>query len=167
MTGQVVLSKNLSAVRPAVVVWVTAGVAVLVLVYLIAGRIESTVTRWPPTIHEAVAPMHCNQFIALAKAAYGDNWRVRLDPRDTTCAIEVRDEWERQHLPRDQALPAFVTTPTVTAAPPVEPVAAPAPATYCLNVISLAKAKYGEVWRSKLTPEEAQSCAPEAAPPAQ
>ena len=40
----------------------------------------------------------------------------------------------------------------------------PAPATRCLNIISLAKAKYGADWRTKLEGAEAQACAAEAGP---
>ena len=158
MTGQVALNKNLSALRP-LALWVTAGFGALVLVYLIAARIEATVTRWPPTIREGVAASHCTQFIALAKAAYGDDWKVRLDPRDTTCAQEIRDEWERHFLPRTAPNyePAYTVAPLPPAVAPVQTYV-PAPATRCLNVISLAKARYGAAWQTKLSPEEARDC---------
>jgi hypothetical protein len=93
-------------------VWAGAGVMALFVLYLIADRFVAVVTRWPATIVEAVAPAHCDQFIALAKTAYGENWKVRLDPRDTTCDQEVKGEWERQKLTR------YV--------PPPEPLFAPA-----------------------------------------
>lgn len=137
-------------------------VAVLVglgIVYLISERVLATVTRWPATIQEAVAPAHCQQFIDLAKTAYGETWRVRLDPRDTTCDQEVKAEWERQKLTRytppvEPLVPPAASQVAVAPSPPASSVIAPA--TTCLNVVSLAKAKYGEEWRSKLSGAEAK-----------
>jgi hypothetical protein len=161
MAGQVIPNKNLGALRP-MIWWGVAAFGALALVYLIAGRIASIVTRWPPTIHEAVAPSHCAQFIGIAKAAYGNDWRVRLDPRDTTCDNEVRAEWERQRLPR--TAPVYETAqPMTSPAPQVLVAVRPsAPDTYCLNVISLAKVKHGAEWRTKLSSAEASACAREA-----
>jgi hypothetical protein len=59
-----------------------------------------------------------------------------------------------------------VVEPTVTPVAPPAPVFVPVepqPAvarteTYCLNIISFAKTKYGADWRSKLTPDEAAAC---------
>ena len=145
-------------------------VAVLVglgLVYLTSERVFATVMRWPDTIQEAVAPAHCQQFIDLAKTAYGENWRVRLDPRDTTCDQEVKSEWERQKLTRytPPVEPLVPPTSQVALAPPTAAtaVSASAPATFCLNVVSLAKAKYGEAWRTRLEGEDAK-CAGAASP---
>lgn len=145
-----------------------AGLVGLGLVYLTAERVFATVVRWPATIQEAVAPAHCQQFIHLAKSAYGENWRVRLDPRDTTCDQEVKSEWERQKLTRytPPVEPLVAPAPQVAvAAPPTaaNAVSAATPGTFCLNVVSLAKAKYGEAWRTKLEGEDVK-CAGGAAP---
>lgn len=136
-------------------VWAGAGIMALFVLYLIADRFVAVVTRWPATVVEAVAPAHCEQFIALAKMAHGEMWKVRLDPRDTTCDQEVKSEWERQRLTR------YVPPPEPLSAPaPVELVAKPqearpaAPATRCLNVVSLAQARYGAEWREKLAAED-------------
>ena len=138
------------------------------LVYLIAERVFATVVRWPATIQEAVAPAHCQQFIDLAKTAYGETWRVRLDPRDTTCDQEVKSEWERQKLTRytPPVEPLVAPAPQVTVAAPTAgtAVSASTPATFCLNVVSLAKAKYGEEWRTKLAGEEAKCAGAPSAP---
>lgn len=139
---------------------VLAVLVALGLLYMISDRVVAAVTRWPATIQEAVAPSHCQQFIHLAKTAYGENWRVRLDPRDTTCDHEVKTEWERQKLTRytPPVEPLVPPAAQVAVAPSaaVTAVAASAPATFCLNVVSLAKARYGEAWRSKLTGAEAK-----------
>ncbi len=137
-------------------VWAGAGIMSLFVLYLIADRFVAVVTRWPATVVEAVAPAHCDQFIALAKTAYGENWKVRLDPRDATCDQEVKSEWERQRLTRYVPPPEPLFAPA--AAVPVKAVdTAPrpsAPATRCLNVVSLAQAKYGAEWRTKLAVED-------------
>lgn len=146
------------------------GLAIIVglgLVYLISDRVVATVTRWPATIQEAVAPSHCTQFIDLAKTAYGENWKVRLDPRDVTCDQEVKAEWERQKLTRytPPPEPLFAPAPVVAPVVPVQTAAGRSgPATVCLNVVSLAKAKYGEEWRSKLEGAD-RVCAGETAAP--
>ncbi len=123
----------------------------LFILYLTADRVATMITRWPATIQEAVAPSHCEQFVAIAKAAYGESWRVRLDPRDTTCDREVRAAWESQRVTR--AAPV-VESRTIAAPQPVAPpvVEAAKDDTHCLNVISLAKARYGEAWRQMIDP---------------
>jgi hypothetical protein len=139
-------------------------VASLFVLYLIADRFVAVVTRWPQTVVEAVAPAHCEQFINIAKTAYGEMWRVRLDPRDTTCDREIKTEWERQQLTRYVPPPASLAPPAVDTAASNGPAAgAPAPqpvATRCLNVVSLAQAKYGAEWRTKLAVEDPE-CAGE------
>lgn len=138
--------------------WIVAGLFALLLVYLIAGRVAAMIEGWPPTIHEAVAPTHCDQFITLAKEAYGDNWRVRLDPRDTTCDREVRAAWERAFLPRvTPAIEPQMAIAPVVAPPAAAAVEAPEPDTTCLNAISLARAKFGDEWKTKVDPD----CAPD------
>jgi hypothetical protein len=165
MTGQVALGKGAGAFRPKVLWGIAAGIAALLLVYLLVGRIANVLSRSPTTVVEGLAPSHCAQFIAIAKAAYGNDWKVRLDPRDTTCESEIRDEWERQWLPREVNVETLTPIPTLQpVAPPETSAQAPAPATYCLNVISLAKARYGADWRAKLDPAEAQACGGEIGP---
>jgi hypothetical protein len=135
-------------------VWAGAGIMALFVLYLIADRFVAVVTRWPATVVEAVAPAHCQQFIALAKMAHGENWRVRLDPRDTTCDQEVKAEWERQRLTRyvPPPEPLFAPAPVEVAKP--QEVRPSAPATRCLNVVSLAQARYGAEWRDRLAAED-------------
>jgi hypothetical protein len=135
-------------------VWAGAGIMALFVLYLIADRFVAVVTRWPATVVEAVAPAHCEQFIALAKMAHGEMWKVRLDPRDTTCDHEVKAEWERQRLTRyvPPPEPLFAPAPVEVAKPQEE--RRPVRATRCLNVVSLAQAKYGAEWREKLAVED-------------
>ncbi len=136
-------------------VWAGVGIMSLFALYLIADRFVAVVTRWPATVVEAVAPAHCDQFIALAKTAYGENWKVRLDPRDTTCDQDVKNEWERQKLTRYVPPPEPLIAPAATqVAKPLDTLRASAPATRCLNVLSLAQAKYGAEWRAKLAVED-------------
>jgi hypothetical protein len=116
---------------------------------------------------DAVAT-HCNQFIALAQAKYADDWKFRLDPRDTVCAPEIQAEWERQTAERkprapEASRPTFVEDST--AAEPVGEVpidgnAARArnPETYCLNMMSLARTRYGAAWKGRLTPDDIAGC---------
>ncbi|MFM9865278.1 MAG: hypothetical protein ACKVRO_16920 [Micropepsaceae bacterium] len=148
-------------------VWAGAGIMALFVLYLIADRFVAVVTRWPATVMEAVAPAHCDQFIALAKTAYGENWKVRLDPRDTTCDHEVKNEWERQRLTRYVPPPEPLFAPAaVAAAVKPQEMRPSAPATRCLNVVSLAQAKHGAEWRAKLAADDPE-CAggkPKAAP---
>jgi hypothetical protein len=135
-------------------VWAGAGIMALFALYLIADRFVAVVTRWPATVIEAVAPAHCEQFIALAKTAYGEEWKVRLDPRDTTCDQEVKSEWERQRLTRyvPPPEPLFAPAPVEVAKPQEE--RRPVRATRCLNVVSLAQSKYGAEWREKLAVDD-------------
>ena len=148
-------------------VWAGAGIMALFALYLIADRFVAVVTRWPATVVEAVAPAHCDQFIALAKTAYGENWKVRLDPRDTTCDQEVKVEWERQRLTRYVPPPEPLFAPAPVEAAKPQDARPSAPATRCLNVVSLARAKYGAEWRERLAAEDPE-CAgvKKSAPPA-
>ena len=155
--------ERLQALKPTLM-WVLATLVVLLMLYLIAGRVERMIAHWPQSGQSAVSPTHCTAFIALAKTTYGVHWKSRLDPSDTTCASEIQQAWEQQRISRDaevqRALEMSQSTQSTTmeAAPP--PAQAP-PAraeTYCLNVISLAKAKYGADWASKLDPAERADC---------
>ena len=153
--------------RSRVVLWtglaVVAGVVLVIAARLgDAGRPAST----PAVTQYAVSPSHCTQFIALAEAKFGADWKYRLDPRDTTCAAQVQQEWEHQWLSRNPVEPVQQRTMTISAPvmPPADdaPPAANArmlnPETYCLNVISLARTRYGSDWASKVSPAEAANC---------
>jgi len=155
--------ERLRVVRPTL--WALVGLMALVLVYLIAGRVERMIERWPQTGQSAVTPAHCAEFIELAKAAYGVQWRARLDPGNTTCANEIQQAWEQQRISVDaeaeRALEMSQSAASVAAQPaPTQTVHTPqAPAdTYCLNIISLARAKYGSDWASKIDPAERTAC---------
>lgn len=165
MAGQVAgTGERLRTLKPTLM-WVLATLVVLVMLYLIAGRIERMIARWPQSGASAVSPTHCAEFIALAKTTYGADWKSRLDPADTTCASEVQQAWEQQRISRDaeakrtsQPAQTAITQPPP---PPAQPSQTPAHAraeTYCLNVISLAKAKYGADWASRLDPAERSDC---------
>jgi hypothetical protein len=113
-----------------------------------------------------VSVEHCMQFIAIARAAYGPNWKYRLDPRDTTCAAQVQEQWQHETNVRQPMTP--LPSGTMTISQPTQPFAdepaAPTdartrnPETYCLNVISLARTRYGSDWANRITPDEAAAC---------
>jgi len=145
--------------------WVLAGLVGLFLLYLVAGRIERMIERWPQASQAGVSPTHCAEFIELAKANYGEVWKSRLDPSDMTCAAEIQQAWEQQRISRKAAadLAAQSAAPATTPAPLPSPPTAEATTraraeTYCLNVISLAKAKHGADWVSSLDPAERDAC---------
>ena len=126
-----------------------------VALLLIAGSILNgafqRMTSAPGDTREARAiAQHCSEFIALAKATYGDEWKVRLDPRNVACQGTIQREWERTRVLRPQlAAPASITV--FNAPPPAavemrRKVPASTGDTYCLNLISLAKARYGADW---------------------
>jgi hypothetical protein len=64
--------------------------------------------------------------------------------------------------PTQSAAPAESTAPVDPEAPVARPVIAGGrnPETYCLNVVALAQAKFGETWQLSLTSEEAEACLP-------
>ncbi|MEQ1753196.1 MAG: hypothetical protein ABL973_03595 [Micropepsaceae bacterium] len=112
---------------------------------------------------------HCAEFILLAQAKYADDWKFRLDPRDIVCAGQVQAEWERQSAAKKPRAPETSSRPTfvdngITTVPvsdvPVDGDAARArnPETYCLNMMSLARTKYGPEWKSKVAASEAAGC---------
>ena len=165
MTGHAASTGDRVRSLKPLLMWTLAAIAVAFALYLIAGRIERMIARWPHAGQSAVSPGHCAAFIDLAKATYGDAWKARLDPGDATCAIEVQEAWEQQRISRETAadLNSQSAEPVVADSPPPP---APSPAqtgvrseTYCLNVISLAKAKHGADWESKLDPAERAACA--------
>lgn len=159
MTVQVAdSSKGASAIRPAIV-WGAGAIAILALLYVVFAQVERVVTRWPSVTRVEVSPSHCDAFIALAKAKYGEQWKFRLDPRDKTCGPQVQQEWERQRIPREVPAPEAIATASDLAP---KAIAAPRSArsdTYCLNVISLAKVKFGADWAAKMNAAERISCA--------
>jgi len=146
------------------------GIAVLIGVALIlVSRLSESVRQPSYTASAAqggVSDAHCAQFITVAKAAYGPDWKYRLDPRDTTCAQAVREQWQHEWNARQPMQPLPPATMTINA--PTAPLgdAQPTtvdsrirnPETYCLNVISLARTRYGADWASRVTPEEAANC---------
>ena len=144
--------------------------AVLGVGYFAASRVIDVgrrVLSGPVTTDEAVLA-HCAQFLALAKSRYGDDWKFRLDPRDTVCADQVQLEWEAQILTRAQpaapdAQPTFVERATESPPPgdtvtSVSASRARNPETYCLNLMSLSRTKYGEQWRTQVPAAEAAGC---------
>lgn len=151
-------TKGFKAIGPALV-W--GGVVCLVLgvLYLIIGQIDRVVSRWPSVTQVSVSPSHCDEFIALAKAKYGAEWKYRLDPRDKTCGLQVQQEWERHWTPREVAPPQPLLTASDLAPQAIAMPEARRSDTYCLNVISLAKARYGTDWMAKMDASERNSCA--------
>jgi hypothetical protein len=111
---------------------------------------------------------HCNEFIALARAKYADDWKVRLDPGDTLCAPQIQAEWERQSAERkprapDASTPTFVedrtaTVPDSEASIDGNAARARNPETYCLNMMSLARTRYGAGWKGRLKPDDVAGC---------
>lgn len=167
MTSQVAGTGDRWRVYKPTLSWVLIVLGSFLLLYLIAGRVERMVARWPQSGHSAISPTHCAEFIDLAKAAYGVQWKSRLDPSDTTCANEIQQAWEQQRISRDadaeRALDMSRTIQPATSQPPapseLTSQAPPARAdTYCLNVISLAKAKHGADWASKIDPADQAAC---------
>ncbi len=159
MTVQVAdSSKGASPIRPAII-WGAGAVAILALLYVVFAQVERVVARWPSVTQVAVSPSHCDAFIALAKAKYGAQWKFRLDPRDKTCGPQVQQAWESQWIPREVPAPEPIATASDVAA---QAIAAPRSArseTYCLNVVSLAKVKFGADWAAKMDAAERISCA--------
>jgi len=153
------------ALKPTLM-WVLATLVALGMLYLIAGRVERVTSRWPQGGQSAVSPTHCAEFIALAKTTYGVHWKSRLDPSDKTCASDIQQAWEQQRISRDaeaqRALEMSQSTQPAATQPSPRALAVGAPParaeTYCLNVISLAKAKYGADWASRIDPAERAAC---------
>jgi hypothetical protein len=146
------------------------GLAIIIAVGLIlVSRLNDAIRRPTynaPTAQNGVSSIHCAHYIEVAKAAYGADWKYRLDPRDTTCAQQVQEQWQHEWNARQPMQPLPQGTMTISA--PTEPIVDTGPSpidsrirnpeTYCLNVISLARSRYGADWASKVTPEEAANC---------
>ncbi len=153
--------------------WTLAALVALGVLSLIAGRVDRLIARWPQSGQAGVSPTHCADFVTLAKTAYGEDWKSRLDPSDTTCATEVQEAWEQQRISRDAQAQSLLEPTQPATTQPAEPQAeatstaarAPAAQTYCLNVVSLAKAKYGADWQSKIDAAARAACAGSEATP--
>lgn len=156
------------AARTRGLLWLGLGL-LLAIGLVVASRIQ--LDSAPAASVQAEKPLsvsdaHCNQFIAIAKAAYGADWKYRLDPRDTTCARQVQAQWQQEWTARQPTTPMPSGTISINqpAAPDDDATTAPAdsrirnPETYCLNLISLARSRYGADWMSKVTPEDAANC---------
>lgn len=143
------------------------GVAFIGAASLVAWWLSDPQQGGPPraTATGQAVSTHCTQFIALAKANFGANWKVRLDPRDPLCAQEIQRAWESQRIPRETLAETMRVGPIVPQ--PVQPadgaaawdaVTASRTSTYCLNVMSLVRSRFGAGWHATLTPEEAAIC---------
>lgn len=154
--------------------WVAAalvGVAALVVWQLRTAREHAPV---PHATDAQAISQHCEQFVAIAKAGFGPNWKPRLDPSDPLCAAEIQQAWERQRIPRPLAVPPPPGRPALVGpiAPPTPPEAVQPAAPrvvveeketarvelFCLNVLNLARTKFGDDWRDYLTTHEATTC---------
>jgi len=168
-TAELNRDSGTSITRVRILRWV--GLALLIAIGLVlVSRISDALLRpraYTSTVaaQNGISPGHCAQFIAIAKAAYGVDWKQRLDPRDTTCAADVQAQWQNEWSARQpmQPLPPGTMTVNQPTAPIVDamPTAESRirnPETYCLNVISLARTRYGSDWASRVTPEEAANC---------
>lgn len=164
-----------SSITPQARLAILVGMVLVGVAYLVASvipwrvsylRSEGTVD----TSTNAIA-MHCDRFVEIARAHYGSNWKYRLDPADSLCAAQVQSEWERQWgvpgAPGSEAPPPIKSVSDEIAPPASAPVAeavvpaASKPETSCLNIISLAKTKYGAAWRSNLDAGLMAACAGE------
>jgi hypothetical protein len=157
--------------RGSPVVWLAAlaivGAGSFLTARAIDGARQAVVRQ--PTSADALSA-HCAQFIALAKQQYGVNWKYRLDPRNgSICAGQVQQAWDRQWRPGadPQSMPPVIEPDVPPPPAPPAPVFVPvAPEraqvarsdTYCLNLVSLAKAKYGPGWQNTITVEDAEAC---------
>ena len=112
------IGTDIGALRPVL----TRGlifVAVFAMIYFLAfpmfgvGRSAPVPVR-PVASYDAAQAAHCSQFVELARAKYGPDWKRRLDPRDTDCAQQIQEAWEREWNPRE-ALPEPVLQPTMIA----------------------------------------------------
>lgn len=165
------------------------GFAIIAAATVFAWQTSGTRSRDTAAVspQQQATSAHCEQFVTLAKDKFGENWKPHIDTRDPVCANAIEQAWARQEAERATAAapqpvtpppvtPSFIDPPTSTtlletaapteaAATPVEH-AAPAksesrgrPDTYCLNVLWLARSKFGDDWKAHLTPREATKCA--------
>ena len=161
------IGTNIGAFRPGLargLIFIAAFAAVFLLAFLMFGVGRSVPAR-PVASYDAAQAVQCSQFVELARAKFGPEWKRRLDPRDTACSKQIQEAWERQWNPREAPPePVFQRTMIANASPPAviapwpEAGHARDPDTYCLNIISLAKSKYGPDWTRKIEPAAAASC---------
>ena len=162
------ISHDAGPARGSLLRWTAFAVAGAAIVILLGSRLNEALRQAPAAVGPAeasgVSPAHCAQFIELARAAFGPDWHYRLDPRDTTCANAIQEQWQHEFNARNPIQPTLPPAMPIVAQPstPTEPSTTEArirnPETYCLNVISLARSKYGADWVSKISPEEAANC---------
>jgi hypothetical protein len=164
-----------SSISPQARLVVLAGMVLVGVVYLVAsvfpGRVPYLRSEGSVDASANAVAMHCERFIEIARAHYGSNWKYRLDPADGLCAQQVQQEWERQWgvpgAPGAEAPPPIKSVSDDIAPPPSAPAAetiVPAsspPATSCLNIISLAKTRYGTEWRTNIDAGIQAQCAGE------
>jgi hypothetical protein len=162
------INNDLGMTRARLVRWI--GLAAVVVIGLIIVSRVTEALRQPAynatSTQTRATSEHCAHFIEVAKAAYGPDWKYRLDPRDTTCAAQVQQQWQyewnarqpMQPLPSDALPISAPTAPIVNTTPSPIDSRIRNPETYCLNVISLARSRYGADWASRVTPEEAANC---------
>lgn len=91
-------------------------VAFFATIYLFAFTIFGvgrSVPVRPVASYNAAQEAHCSQFVQIAQAEFGREWKRRLDPSNTDCTQQIQKAWERGWNPR-QALPGPVSQPTIT-----------------------------------------------------
>ncbi len=74
--------------------------------------------------YDAAEVAHCSQFVDLARAKFGPEWKRRLDPGNTACAQQIQQAWERDWNPRE-VLPEPVLQPKILASTDRPPKIAP------------------------------------------
>lgn len=151
------------------------GMVLVGIIYLVVSVFPSSLPylRSEPSVDTSAnaISMHCDRFIEIAKAHYGANWKYRLDPADGLCGPQVQHAWEQQWgtpgAPGSVAPPAIKSVSDDIAPPPAAPAvetivpAVSKPETSCLNIISLAKTKYGREWRTNIDAGIQAECAGE------
>lgn len=166
-TGTTGANIKRTIVTQAMIVIAALGVS-YILITRVVDASRRLITPVASNSSEAVLA-HCAQFITLAKSRYGDDWKFRIDPRDTICSPQIQHAWEQQWQDRTPPIeqpsrPTFVETVSAAPTPAAEQsfpggdTRARNPETYCLNVMSLARTKYGVDWKTKVSPEEAAGC---------
>jgi hypothetical protein len=101
------IGTHVGALRPVLtVLTLVAGfTAVYFFAFVIAGAGQRVPIPVRPVASYDVAPRaHCAQFVELARAKFGSEWKRRLDPGDTVCAQQIQQAWERDWNPREPLL---------------------------------------------------------------
>ncbi len=159
-----------AALKPKFIAQGIIVIVALLIAYFVVGRVVDAGRRAlsRPTVASDAVLAHCAQFVVLAKSRYGDDWKFRLDPRDTICAAQVQHEWELQSARRTAPVEPEVQStyteratdfpPPADEGPSISEARARNPETYCLNVMSLARTKYGAAWWTQVSSAEAAGC---------